>query len=115
MKLNFKSDRFFRGSQTVFVDIDYTRFKTIPEYLECLTLKPTCVYMSYSDRHEKDGVASRRFRLVYVLNRELNKMNMNIVNRYITDTIIRDTGEPMADDCGTRMSQYFNGVSGNDE
>ena len=45
MKLNFKSDRFFRGSQTVFVDIDYTRFKTIPEYLDCLTLKPTCVYM----------------------------------------------------------------------
>ena len=115
MKLNFKSDRFFRGSQTVFVDIDCTRFKTIPEYLECLTLKPTCVYMSYSDKLEKDGVASRRFRLVYVLNRELNKMNMNIVNRYITDCIIRDTGEPMADECGTRASQYFNGVSGNAE
>jgi hypothetical protein len=42
-------------------------------------------------------------------------MNMNIVNRYITDCIIRDTGEPMADECGTRASQYFNGVSGNGE
>ena len=115
MKLNFKSDRFFRGSQTVFVDVDYTRFKTIPEYLECLTLKPTCAYMSYSDKLEKDGITSRRFRLVYVLDRELNKMNMNIVNRYITDCIIRDTGEPMADECGTRASQYFNGVSGNGE
>ena len=115
MKLNFKSDRFFRGAQVVFVDIDYTRFKTIPEYLECLTLKPTCVYMSYSDKLEKDGKASRRFRLVYVLNRELNRLNMNIVNRYITDCIVRDTGEPIADDCGTRASQYFNGVSGNDE
>lgn len=115
MKLNFMSDRFFRGSQTVFVDIDYTRFKTIPEYLDCLTLKPTCAYMSYSDKLEKDGITSRRFRLVYVLDRELNKMNMNIVNRYITDCIVRDTGEPMADDCGTRMSQYFNGVSGNNE
>ena len=115
MKLNFKSDRFFRGSQTVFVDIDYTRFKTIPEYLDCLTLKPTCAYMSYSDKLEKDGITSRRFRLVYVLDRELNKMNMNIVNRYITDCIIRDTGEPMADECGTRASQYFNGVSGNGE
>lgn len=115
MKLNFKSDRFFRGSQTVFVDIDYTRFKTIPEYLDCLTLKPTCAYMSYSDKLEKDGVTSRRFRLVYVMDRELNKMNMNIVNRYITDCIIRDTGEPMADECGTRASQYFNGVRGNDE
>ena len=115
MKLNFKSDRFFRGSQTVFVDIDYTRFKTIPEYLDCLTLKPTCAYMSYSDKLEKDGITSRRFRLVYVLDRELNKMNMNIVNRYLTDCIIRDTGEPMADECGTRASQYFNGVSGNGE
>ena len=115
MKLNFKSDRFFRGSQTVFVDIDYTRFKTIPEYLDCLTLKPTCAYMSYSDGLEKDGITSRRFRLVYVLDRELNKMNMNIVNRYLTDCIIRDTGEPMADECGTRASQYFNGVSGNGE
>lgn len=115
MKLNFKSDRFFRGSQTVFVDIDYTRFKTIPEYLDCLTLKPTCAYMSYSDKLEKDGITSRRFRLVYVLDRELNKMNMNIVNRYLTDCIIRDTGEPMADECGTRASQYFNGVSGNAE
>ena len=115
MKLNFKSDRFFRGSQTVFVDVDYTRFKTIPEYLECLTLKPTCAYMSYSDKLEKDGITSRRFRLVYVMDRELNKMNMNIVNRYITDCIIRDTGEPMADECGTRASQYFNGVSGNGE
>ena len=115
MKLNFKSDRFFRGSQTVFVDIDYTRFKTIPEYLECLTLKPTCAYMSYSDKLEKDGITSRRFRLVYVMDRELNKMNMNIVNRYLTDCIIRDTGEPMADECGTRASQYFNGVSGNAE
>ena len=115
MKLNFKSDRFFRSSQTVFVDIDYTRFKTIPEYLDCLTLKPTCAYMSYSDKLEKDGITSRRFRLVYVLDRELNKMNMNIVNRYITDCIIRDTGEPMADECGIRASQYFNGVSGNAE
>lgn len=115
MKLNFKSDRFFRGSQTVFVDVDYTRFKTIPEYLDCLTLKPTCAYMSYSDGLEKDGITSRRFRLVYVLDRELNKMNMNIVNRYLTDCIIRDTGEPMADECGTRASQYFNGVSGNGE
>lgn len=109
MKLNFKSDRFFRGSQTVFVDIDYTRFKTIPEYLDCLTFKPTCAYMSYSDKLDKDGITSRRFRLVYVMDRELNKMNMNIVNRYITDCIIRDTGEPMADECGTRASQYFNG------
>ena len=109
MKLDFKRDQFFRGAQTVFVDIDKTRFKTIPEYLACLTLKPTCTYMSYSDNIEKDGITSRRFRLVYVLNRELNKLNMNIVSRYITDCIVRDTGEPMADDCGTRVSQYFNG------
>ena len=109
MKLDFKRDQFFSGAQTVFVDIDKTRFKTIPEYLACLTLKPTCTYMSYSDNIEKDGVTSRRFRLVYVFNRVLNKDELNIISRYITDNIVRDTEEPMADDCGTRVSQYFNG------
>ncbi len=109
MKLDFKRDEFFRGAQTVFIDIDLTRFKTIPEYLACLTLKPTCTYMSYSDGLEKDRVTSRRFRLVYVFNRVLNKDELNIISRYITNNIVRDTEEPMADDCGTRVSQYFNG------
>ena len=115
MRLVFKSDRFFSGAQTVFVDIDLTRFASIPEYLDCLTMKPTCVYMSYSDKLEKDRVKSRRFRMVYVFDRIMGKEDLNVISRSITDSIIRDTGEPMKDDCGTRISQYFNGVYDNKE
>lgn len=115
MRLEFKSDRFFCGAQTVFVDIDKTRFLSIPEYLQCLTYPPTCVYMSYSDGQEKRGVTSRRFRMVYVFDHVLGKDDLNVVSRFITDSIVRDTGEPMEDDCGTRVSQYFNGVYGNNE
>lgn len=56
MKLLMKSDRFFYGTQTIFVDIDYTRFTNILEYLSVLTIPPSCVYMSYSDNIEKLGV-----------------------------------------------------------
>ena len=115
MRIEFKSDRFFIGAQTVFVDIDLTRFELIPEYLACLTYKPTCVYMSYSDKLEKDKVTSRRFRMVYVFDRIMGKDDLNVISRTITDSIIRDTGVPMKDDCGTRVSQYFNGVYGNEE
>ena len=115
MRIEFKSDRFFIGAQTVFVDIDLTRFELIPEYLACLTYKPTCVYMSYSDKLEKDKVTSRRFRMVYVFDRIMGKDDLNVISQTITDSIIRDTGESMKDDCGTRVSQYFNGVYGNEE
>ena len=115
MRLEFKSDRFFHGAQTVFVDIDKTRFESIPEYLQCLTYPPTCVYMSYSDRQEKRGVTSRRFRMVYVFDHVLGKDDLNVVSRVITESIVRDTGEPMEDDCGERVSQYFNGVYDNYE
>ena len=115
MKLLCKSDRFFRGAQTVFVDIDLTRFENIEDYLNSLTIPPTCAYMSYSDKLEKGGITSRRFRMVYVFNRVLNKDELNIISRCITDSIVRDTGEPMKDECGNRPSQYFNGVYGNEE
>ena len=115
MKLLCKSDRFFRGAQTVFVDIDLTRFENIEDYLNSLTIPPTCAYMSYSDKLEKGGITSRRFRMVYVFNRVLNKDELSIISRCITDSIVRDTGEPMKDECGNRPSQYFNGVYGNEE
>ena len=115
MKMEFKSDRFFCGAQTVFVDIDLTRFESILDYLACLTLPPTCVYMSYSDRQEKGGATSRRFRMVYVFDRVLGMNDWRVVSRCITNSIEQDTSEPMEDDCGERPSQYFNGVYGNDE
>ena len=115
MKLTFKSDIYFKGAQAIFIDIDNTKYRTIPEYINCLTYKPSSVYMSFSDNTEKHGVVSRRFRLVYVFDRILNKEEFLSISRSITDRIIIDTAEPMEDDCGTRLSQYMNGVYGNNE
>lgn len=115
MKLTFKADQFFKGSQTVFVDIDFTRYTAIPEYISTLTLPPTCVYMSFSDNKEKHGEVSRRFRLVYVLDEVVGLADFQKISRTISDRIVLDTGEPMDDDCGTRISQYMNGVFGNNE
>ena len=58
MKLSIKADQFFRGSQTVFVDIDFTKYTVIPEYISTLTQPPTCVYMSFSDNKDKHGIVS---------------------------------------------------------
>ncbi len=115
MKPFVKCNKNFKGAQTVFVDIDYTRFQSIPDYLSTLSIPPTCVYMSFSDNKPKDGCISRRFRMVYVFDKILSREEFVGVSRIINDTIIRDTGEPMDDDCGTRMSQYMNGVFGNSE
>lgn len=113
MKLTFKSEEYFKGAQTVFVDIDFTRYQNISEYLATLTYKPTCVYMSFSDNKEKKGVVSRRFRLVYVLDRIIDKNEFIHIAQSINDQIVMDTAEPMDDDCGTRACQYMNGVYGN--
>lgn len=115
MKLGFKSDVFFYGSQVVFVDVDNTRFADVTDYLNTLSYPPTCVYMSYSDNIQKQGVVSRRFRLVYVMDNVLNKDEFLSVSTAITKQIEIDTAEPMVDDCGTRMSQYMNGVWNNPE
>ena len=73
MKLCMKRDEFFAGTQTVFVDVDNTRYENITDYLSTLKYPPTCVYMSFSDRKEKHGRISRRFRMVYVFEQVLNK------------------------------------------
>lgn len=115
MKLTIKADQFFRGSQTVFVDIDFTKYTVIPEYISTLTQPPTCVYMSFSDNKDKHGIVSRRFRLVYVLDEVVGLEDFRKISATISDRIVLDTGEPMDDDCGTRVSQYMNGVFGNNE
>lgn len=113
MKLDFKSDMFFYGSQVIFVDVDNTRFTDVEDYLNTLSYQPTCVYMSYSDKAQKHGVVSRRFRLVYVMDNVLNKDEFLSASNAITRQIEIDTAEPMEDDCGTRISQYMNGVWNN--
>lgn len=115
MKLTFKTDRFFKGSQTVFVDIDKTRFHDVSEYISTLTLPPTCVYMSFSDNKDKGGQVSRRFRLVYVLDKIVGRDELTKISTAINNMLRIDTAEDIEDDCGTRVSQYMNGVYGNYE
>lgn len=115
MKLSFKSDLFCQGSQTIFVDVDFTRYQTVQEYLDRLYYQPTCTYMSFSDKLFKSGRYSRRFRLVYVFDTVLNPEEFKRISKLISDMVVNCTGEPMDDDCGTRMSQYMNGVYGNNE
>ena len=109
MKLNFKTDKYFSGSQTVFVDIDDTKYATLTDFVGKLPMQPTAAYSSYSDNIEKHGKISRRWRLVYVFYSTLGledfKTTSEAVHRYIEIC----TGEPMDDNCGTRPSQYMNG------
>lgn len=117
MKLSTKSEQFFKGAQTVFVDVDYTRFTSVSDYIATLSYTPTCVYMSYSDGAPKgkEKTVSRRFRLVYVLDQIVGKDDLKRISQAINDQIVIDTAEPMDDDCGTRPCQYMNGVYGNPE
>lgn len=115
MKLSFKADEFFHGTQTVFVDIDYTNYSEVSDYLNDLTYQPTGVYMSFSDKQVKHGVVSRRFRLVYIFDKILDKAELEYVAHIINAQLEIDTKEPLDDDCGKRMSQYMNGVYGNPE
>lgn len=113
-KLNFKSDEYFYGSQTIFVDIDYTHFKTIEEYINSLTYVPTCVYTSFSDNKNKQGIVSRRFRLVYVFDKVLDADTFKDITFQLYDRIVEDTQEPMYDSCGCSYSQYMNGSNSNE-
>lgn len=128
MKVSFKSDEFFKSSQVIFLDIDYTKYTKISDYIDALRFKPTCVYMSYSDNiYKKDieqknnpeytenGIKSRRFRMVYVLDAQLTKEQLNSVSFALNTQIEKDTKEVIQDKCGAKISQYFNGCFGNKE
>lgn len=109
-KLSFKSDRFFKGSQVIFVDIDKTRYDEINDYIDALSYKPTCVYTSFSDSEEKGGIVSRRFRLVYVFDKVLTPEEFRITSINLYKQIIDDTDEPIDDFCGLSGTQYMNGT-----
>lgn len=115
MKLQFKSDSFFRGAQAIFVDIDDTKYTDVREYLGRLSYPPTCTYMSFSDNQIKNGKISRRFRMVYVFDSILGINDFRRISSFIHNKIEEDTSEVMEDDCGTVPSQYMNGVWGNNE
>ena len=110
-RMQFKSEEFFVGTQTIFVDIDLTHYDNVDDYLNCLTYKPTVTYLSFSDNIKKNGVISRRFRMVYVFDTVLNKDEFKRISYDIYKQIEIDTGEPMDDDCGMRYCQYMNGTN----
>lgn len=124
MKMQMKSDIYYEGCQCFFVDIDYTEFISVEDYIASLKLKPTVVYMSYSDNIYKidakqkqnpiynpnRGIKSRRFRLCYVFNEIIyGKENFKTISSAINKMVEDSTHEVVQDDCGKSMSQYFNG------
>ena len=112
MKINFKRDEFFEGTQTIFVDIDETNYNSIEEYVKTLPIKPTCCYTTFSNKVNKAGSTSIRFRMVYVFDRVLNKVEFKSIAQNLKNTIEIATKEPIYDVCWLAQSQYFNG--GND-
>ena len=124
MKMQMKSDIYYEGCQCFFVDIDYTEFISVEDYIAALKLKPTVVYMSYSDNVYKidskqknnlkydpqRGIKSRRFRLCYVFSEIIfGKENFKTISSAINKMVEESTNETVQDDCGKSMSQYFNG------
>lgn len=109
MKINFKRDEFFGGTQTIFVDIDETNYNSIQEYVNTLPIKPTACYTTFSNKVNKAGSTSIRFRMVYVFDRVLNKVEFKSIANDLKNTIEIATKEPIYDICWLAQSQYFNG------
>lgn len=112
MKINFKRDEFFEGTQTIFIDIDETNYNSIEEYVNTLPIKPTACYTTFSNKVNKAGSTSIRFRMVYIFDRVLNKVEFKSIANDLKNTIEIATKEPIYDVCWLAQSQYFNG--GND-
>lgn len=112
-KMSAKRNDLFKGSYTVFVDIDKESYSDdISEYIGALTYTPTVTYTSFSDKVDKEKTGySRRFRMVYVFDSMLTKEEFY----HISDCIIADiqdmTNEELYDDCGSDPVQYFNGAN----
>lgn len=114
LKIQFKKDDHFTGSQALFFDIDYTNAEDMYDYIDKLDYKPTCGYYSYSNMKMKGGVVSSRFRLVYIFDEILDRINFKRLYKNILNMIEKCTGEQFDDDCGSRCAQYMNGGFGGD-
>lgn len=108
-KLKFKTLNHFIGTQTIFVDVDYTSYETIYDYLDKLSYKPTLLYTSFSDATLKGGVWSRRFRLVYVFDEVLDIEKFTEISNNIYKMILVDTEDIIEDKCWLNANQYYNG------
>lgn len=112
-KMSAKRNDLFKGSYTVFVDIDKESYSDdIEEYIGALTYTPTITYTSFSDKVDKESTGySRRFRMVYVFDSMLTKEEFYHVSNYIIADLQDMTNEELYDDCGSDPVQYFNGAN----
>lgn len=112
-KMSAKRNDLFKGSYTVFVDIDKESYSDdIEEYIGALTYTPTITYTSFSDKVDKESTGySRRFRMVYVFDSMLTKEEFYHVSNYIIADLQDMTNEEIYDDCGSDPVQYFNGAN----
>ena len=112
-KLAAKRYDLFRGSYTIFVDIDRESYSDdLEEYIGALTYTPTVTYTSFSDKIDKESTGySRRFRLVYVFDSLLNMEEFNHISECIVEDLQEMTNEDLYDNCGSSPVQYFNGAN----
>lgn len=109
-----KCDACFDFADVIGVDIDYTLYKTVEEYIERLSLKPTFWYTSYSHMtyDEKQKYIGPKFRMIYVFEEHIrNPYWFRWCAKNLIDIIEKDTGESVKDKCGLLCSQYFNGTN----
>ncbi|WP_449024071.1 hypothetical protein [Prevotella pallens] len=108
MKRCIKRTDYWKSTQIISVDIDETNHKDIEKYLTHLTYQPTFTYTTFSDRLKNNGM--RRFRLVYVFDRQLNKEEFKALSTALHKKVTKDTVEAVKDNCGKRLDQYFCGT-----
>ena len=113
MKRCIKRTDYWKSTQVISVDIDETNHKDIEKYLTHLTYQPTFTYTTFSDRLKNNGM--RRFRLVYVFDRQLNKEEFKALSTALHKKVSYDTVEAVKDSCGKRLDQYFCGTGRNAE
>jgi len=108
MKRCIKRTDYWKSTQIISVDIDETNHKDIEKYLTLLTYQPTFTYTTFSDKQKNNGM--RRFRLVYVFDRQLNKEEFKALSTALHKKVTKDTVEAVKDSCGKRLDQYFCGT-----
>ena len=113
MKRSIKRTDYWKSTQVISVDIDETNHKDIEKYLTLLTYQPTFTYTTFSDKLKNNGM--RRFRLVYVFDRQLNKEEFKALSTALHKKVSYDTVEAIKDSCGKRLDQYFCGTGRNAE
>lgn len=113
MKRCIKRTDYWKSTQIISVDIDETNYKDIEKYLTHLTYQPTFTYTTFSDKQKNNGM--RRFRLVYVFDKQLGKEEFKALSTALHKKVSYDTVEAIKDSCGKRLDQYFCGTGRNAE